>query len=130
MGKGKIFEDIVAIALLYLNRADPHMKALSYEKAEMFESAVMENLNEMNIKIPYWSFHRNNLQPSELYHFCDEEGKCYVMINPNVDIQSAWSAYVGCLPIDILLALHQANVLKIIGLKIENGKFKKIGVNG
>lgn len=65
-------------------------------------------------------------EESNLYFTAtNEDGDVYLVINPNVDMQSARNYHIGTLPIDIIVAAEKDNALATIGLKLIEGKFKK-----
>lgn len=124
MGKRTNFSDIAAMALLFNYDANSLTTMISYEKVNKFDEIINQNLDEMNSKISSPLFIEDD---SELYfRATDEDGKTYLVISPNADIESARSYHIGTLPIDIILAAEKDNALATIGLKLIDGKLKKI----
>lgn len=114
MGKRTYESDIIAMALLY-RKQYVGTDMLSYDKALEFDAIINENLDNMNSKL---SIGPKCDRTSELYRLLqDENGNVYAVINPNADLEKAWELHIGCLPIDIIIAAHQENALKTIGLR-------------
>ena len=122
IGKRTYESDIIAMALLY-RKQYVGTDMLSYDKALEFDAIINENLDNMNSK---FSIGPRCEQTTELYRILqDENGNIYAVINPNTDLKKAWEWHIGCLPIDVVIAAHQENALKTIGLRSVDGKLTK-----
>ena len=124
MGKSTIFSDVVVMALLFNRDVNKLVTMISYEKVKNFDDIINKNLDDFNIKISY-PFLRE--ETSKFYFYAtDEDGKKYLVMNPEADIESARSYHIGTLPVDILVAAEKNNALAAIGLQLIDGKFRKL----
>lgn len=120
MGKRIMFEDAVNLALIYINKATGR-NMISYDKASEFDRVINNNLDNMNSSV---SFSYDN--ESKLYFpATDENGRTYLVIDPNVDIKTIKRCTIGSLPTDVLVASQKKNALNVIGLKLVNGVIVK-----
>ena len=123
IGKRTYESDIIAVALLY-RKQYVGTDMLSYNKALEFDAIINENLDSMNSKL---SIGPKCNQASELYRLLqDENDNVYAVINSNADLEKAWELHIGCLPIDIIIAIHQENALKTIGLRRMDGRLVEL----
>lgn len=121
----KIGEQCAAsLALLYNYEATNGMRLLlSYDKVKDYIKVVNNNLDEMGSNInPMFNF---DVFEQIYFYSCDEEGKGYLILKPDFDLTRARSDYLGCTPIDILIASQKENSLGVIGLQLVNGKIRK-----
>jgi len=115
MGKRTNFSDIVALAILFVNKKNPLVSMISYEKVKNFDEAINKNLDEMNSKI-FASFFRE--EESDLYFTAtNENGDVCLVIYPNIDVKSAINDHLAILPTDVLVAAEKENALLTLGLK-------------
>lgn len=122
MGKRTYFEDIASIALLYNYQATARM-LLSYDKIKEYDEIINNNLDKMNSNINYI----NSLDNSKSIYFYskDENDKEYLILKPYFDFEKARYEYIGCLPLDIIIASQKENALEVIGLELVDGKLLK-----
>lgn len=122
MGKRTKFEDIASMALIYTNRVIGN-RIISYDKVREFDEIINNNLDDMGSEINPSLFYE---EESRLYfHATDENGKVYLVMDPNADIKAAQDYHIGCLPIDVVVASQMENALAVIGLQLNDGVLVK-----
>ncbi len=121
MGKKTRFEDVACMALIYMNQATGN-KIISYDKVQEFEHIINENLANMNSRDNY-SFFYEESHPKLYFIATNEDGKSYLVIDPIIDLEHVQELYIGCLPLDLVVASQKENALEVIGLQLTDGKF-------
>ena len=118
MTKRAQFKDTTAIALIYISRATGG-QIISYDKALEFNEIVNENLDKINSPItPYFFLDDDS---KFCFYVKDVNNNGYFVINQNADIKRAQTGYIGCVPIDIVVASQMSNALDILDLEKING---------
>lgn len=123
MGKRTYLADTIAMALLY-RKEYVGTQMIEYDNALAFDEVINQNLDMMNFNFNI-KLENSWDEESDLFvKMQDENGKLYVAIKPDADLEEAWKIHVGCLPAKILLAAQSPNALETIHLEFVDGTLK------
>ena len=118
----------VSLALIYNYRAtDGSATMISADSVFEYEKIVNSNLKEMNTSV-------NSLTPDylvdtdELFYFYtqDADNKGYYVLKVDDKSVEKRKRYIMGLPLDIVLASQKNNALELIGLRLIDGKIRKL----
>lgn len=119
MGKRTYEVDILAMALLY-RREYAKTDMILLEKAKKFDEVINYNLDNMDTECGIGI--RWNKGTDLYFKATNEDGKTYIVINPDADLLKAQVFHIDCLPVEVLAASLMDNALKEIGLIRVDGK--------
>ncbi len=108
------------IALLYRYMYEG-TNMISYDVAVDYYKCINDNLDNMGSYIDNNSYYIND----DIYFMAiNEDNDRYLVIKPNVNINKAWSKYIGNLSLNVLTASRMYNSFEKLGI-IDNNKYKR-----
>lgn len=124
-------EDAYCLGLLYVYIYSNTMQQMVLiNDLKNFHECIEENLKTMNSTT-------NNIygdgwhDDEESIYFTsnNKNGETYYILKPTFDLKRAKSLYIGCLPVDILVASQMDNALDCLGLQKTNNEIKVKDIN-
>ena len=108
------------IALLYRYMYEG-TNMISYDVAVDYYKCINDNLDNMGSYIDNNSYYIND----DIYFMAiNEDNDRYLVIKPNVNINKAWSKYIGNLSLNVLTASRMYNSFEKLGI-IDNNKYNR-----
>ena len=108
------------IALLYRYMYEG-TNMISYDVAVDYYKCINDNLDNMGSHIDNNSYYIND----DIYFMAiNENNDRYLVIKPNVNINKAWSKYIGNLSLNVLTASRMYNSFEKLGI-IDNNKYNR-----
>lgn len=124
-------EDAYCLGLLYVYIYSNTMQQMVLiDDLKKIHNCIEENLEAMNstmnnIYATIW----NDNEESIYFTSNNKNGETYYILKPRFDLKRAKSLYIGCLPLDILVASQMDNALNCLGLQIIDDKIKVKDIN-
>ena len=118
----------VSLALIYNYRAtDGSATMISADSVFEYEKIVNSNLKEMNTSVNSLT-HDYLVDTDELFYFYtqDADNKGYYVLKVDDKSVEKRKRYIMGLPLDIVLASQKNNALELIGLRLIDGKIRKL----
>lgn len=124
-------EDAYCLGLLYVYIYSNSMQQMVLiNDLKNFHECIEENLKTMNSTT-------NNIygdgwhDDEESIYFTsnNKNGETYYILKPTFDLKRAKSLYIGCLPVDILVASQMDNALDCLGLQKIDDQIKVKDIN-
>lgn len=115
-------EDAYSLGLLYVYiYSNTKQLMVKLDDLKIFNNCIKSNLEEMKSDVCSSGEWENE---SIYFSSNDENGKIYYILKPDLDLNKVKSIFIGCMPVDIIIASQMPNALEALGLVMIDNKIE------